>query len=378
MSIASIVRGGVDRLIGGRGEHSITVPVMDGALKPNDRLERADSVAMIEGADNIVSLGGKTVCSSGNLLLSVGTDGSVETVLEAEAPISCLAAGPGGALAIGIDGQGLRIRGGRHDARLIDRIGSMSLACPTDAVFLDQDRLILTNGSSQFRASEWRHDLLHRGRTGTVAMVNLADGSVRELAGGLAFPTGLCLHRNDPDAVLVSEAWRHRVLRIGTGGTQEILGNLPAYPGRMAPASAGGYWLACFAIRSQLQEFVLRENRYRLQMIAEVDPEFWVAPSLSSGKSFKEPLQAGGVIRLGVHKPWAPTRSYGLVIRLDREFQPIWSLHSRSDGVRHGVTSVIETEGRLLAVSKGRGEILAVGHTALSEPDDFASGDHAA
>ena len=113
-------------------------------------------------------------------------------------------------------------------------------------------------------------------------------------------------------------------------------------------------------------------------MIAEVDPDFWIAPSLSSGKSFKEPLQAGGVIRLGVHKPWAPTRSYGLVIRLDREFQPVWSLHSRADGLRHGVTSVIEAEGRLLAASKGRGEIVAAGHTALSEPDDFASGDQAA
>jgi hypothetical protein len=378
MNIASMVRDRLDRLIGGRGEHSITVPVLDGALKPNDRLERADSVAMVEGVDNIVALGGKTVCSSGSLLLSVGTDGAVETMLEAEAPVSCLAAGPGGALAIGLDGQGIRILGGRHDGRLIGRIGSMPLACPTDAAFLDQDRLVVANGSAEFRASEWRHDLLHRGRTGTAAVVNLADGSVRELAGGLAFPTGLCLDRDDPDAVLVSEAWRHRVLRIGAGGTQEVLGNLPAYPGRMQPASAGGYWLACFAIRSQLQEFVLRENRYRLRMIAEVDPDFWIAPSLSSGKSFKEPLQAGGVIRLGVHKPWAPTRSYGLVIRLDREFQPVWSLHSRADGTRHGITSVLETDGRLLATSKGRGEIVAAAHTALSEPDDFASEDQAA
>jgi hypothetical protein len=75
-------------------------------------------------------------------------------------------------------------------------------------------------------------------------------------------------------------------------------------------------------VRSQLQEFVLREDRYRREMMATIDPEFWIAPALSSGRSFKEPLQAGGVIRLGIHKPWAPTRSYGLILRLDADAQP--------------------------------------------------------
>ena len=53
----------------------------------------------------------------------------------------------------------------------------------------------------------------------------------------------------------------------------------PAYPGRIAPA-ADGYWLALFAPRSQLVEFVLREPAYRKRMMAEVPQPFWIAPTL--------------------------------------------------------------------------------------------------
>ncbi|MGD9912629.1 MAG: hypothetical protein AB7S80_01000 [Rhizobiaceae bacterium] len=374
MSVLSVLRKGMDRLVGGRGDQSITVPVMDGALKPNDRLERAASVALIDDADNLVAAAGHRFCTSGNQLLSLDADSSSTAVLQTETPISCLAASRSGALAIGLDGGGIRIRGGRHDGAVFGEI-----SCPTDAVFLDEDRLAVANGSACFKASEWRHDLLHRGSTGSVVIIDLTKRSTQTIADRLAWPSGLCLDRAAKDALLVSEAWRHRIVRLDMAGSvTEVLGNLPAYPGRLAPCSGEGYWLACFSVRSQLQEFVLREERYRRHMIAEVPPDFWIAPSLSSGKSFKEPLQAGGVIRLGVHKPWAPTRSYGLVIRLDAQCQPAWSLHSRASGVRHGVTSLAEADGRLLVASKGRGEILGIEHLDLAEPDDvLADGDAA-
>ena len=45
---------------------------------------------------------------------------------------------------------------------------------------------------------------------------------------------------------------------------------------------------------------------------------------------------------MGIHKPWAPSRSYGLVVRLDAAMRPVASFHSRANGHRHGVTSAIE------------------------------------
>ena len=131
------------------------------------------------------------------------------------------------------------------------------------------------------------------------------------------------------------------------------LSDIAGYLGRLIPAAGGGAWLTVFAPRSQLVEFVLREDDYRKDMMAEIPEPLWIAPSLSAPQTFLEPLQGGGLKHLGIVKPWAPTRSYGLVLRLDQAFQPVFSMHSRADGRRHGITSCLEADGRLLATSKG-------------------------
>ncbi len=114
-------------------------------------------------------------------------------------------------------------------------------------------------------------------------------------------------------------------------------------------------------------EFVLRERDYCERMMREVDEAFWMAPTLSSGHSFEEPLQGGAVKHLGIHKPWAPTRSYGLLVQLDPACTPVASAHSRADGKRHGITSAIGVGGRIFAVSRGSGEVLELDATLFTE-----------
>ena len=80
---------------------------------------------------------------------------------------------------------------------------------------------------------------------------------------------------------------------------------------------------------------------------------------LSSGRDFREPLQGGSIKSMGILKPWAPTRSYGLVVRLDAGFAPVSSLHSRADGRRHGITSALEWRGELWLASRGGDELVA-------------------
>ncbi len=138
------------------------------------------------------------------------------------------------------------------------------------------------------------------------------------------------------------------------------------YPARMALAAVR-LWLALFAPRSQLIEFVLREPKYRKRMVAGMSPDYWIAPALANGRSFLEPLQGGAVKQMGVLKPWAPTRSYGLVVLLDETFEPVLSLHSRADGTRHGTTSVREKDGVLYVASRGGNVVVSVPTGELSE-----------
>ena len=133
----------------------------------------------------------------------------------------------------------------------------------------------------------------------------------------------------------------------------------------LSKAASGGFWLTAFAARTQLVEFVLRENAYRRRMMAEIDPEYWIAPKLKSGQSFLEPMQGAHIKTMGVIKPWAPPRSYGLVIRLNASGVPLYALHSRVDGVNHGVVAAVEMDGALFALAKGPGRLLRVPLTMI-------------
>jgi hypothetical protein len=85
-----------------------------------------------------------------------------------------------------------------------------------------------------------------------------------------------------------------------------------------------------------------------------------VAPRLRSGRSFYESLQGGGVKHLGMLKPWAPTMSAGLCVKLDAAFQPRSSLQSRADGVTHGVTAAVEHQGQIFAAARGDGIVVSL------------------
>jgi len=242
------------------------------------------------------------------------------------------------------------------------------LACPTALAFGDADSLYVCQGSADHRASNWVVDLMERKATGSVWRIDLASGKAACLAEGLAFPYGV-IAAADGTGLTVSESWRHRLLRLPVGGGTPvpILSKLPGYPARLAPASDGGAWLTLFAPRNRLIEFVLQEQEYRAAMIREVPRDYWIAPALSSSRSFLEPLQCGGIKTMGIHKPWSPSRSYGLVARLDRAMQPVASFHSRANGTRHGITSAVESLGRILATSKGGDAILAIPSHAAGE-----------
>jgi hypothetical protein len=341
----------MDRWLG-RGEASITMPPMDGAFRPNDLLDSASILIAAPAPDCLAVTSHGIVASSERSLLAVNRPGGAP-VASFDAEISALAGLPDGGAAVGlIDGR-IMFLGGQYGGTTINPVPAMS--CITALAPARDGTLLVANGSASNAPAAWKRDLMEKNASGSVWRVDPANAVRTQLAGNLAYPYGLI---EETGSVVVAESWRSALTRIplaGNGGNQPVLENLPAYPSRLSRDADNRIWLALFAPRSQLVEFVLREDRYRRRMIDTINPDHWVAPCLRSGRAPQEPTQQGGVKQLGVLKPWAPNRSYGLVACLDHAYRPIASLHSRANGHRHGVTSCLALDGRLFFVAKGDG-----------------------
>uniref|UniRef100_UPI003BAA13AC YncE family protein n=1 Tax=Stappia sp. TaxID=1870903 RepID=UPI003BAA13AC len=353
----------LDRLLG-RGDWSITLPVLDGPLLPNQALEEAETFATLEAADNLVASGKHLYASSGNCLHRYPESGGPGEVVEDYGRRVCALAGAKDMLAVGIDGCGVVIRGGPHDGRSFSEAEGRSFGAVTALAFFDADTLLMANGSGEVGAGEWRRDLMRKGSSGSIWKLDLRTGAVQNLADGLAWPAGIAV--TGSSIVYLSEAWRHRILSldIATGELRPVLEHLPAYPARIAPAYNAGYWLSFYSIRNQLVEFILREDGFRTRMLEEVPEPFWMAPSLASGQDFREPMQGSQLKQMGVLKPYATTRSYGLVVACNARMQPYASFHSRADGSAHGTVSACEMGDDLMVASRGGGRILRLSAVA--------------
>lgn len=349
-----------ERLLG-RGDASITVPVFDGALKSNNILEQAPVFASLEAPEDLATDGDALYVADGLVVLrydvsSAGSGRSPSEVHRFDRRVSALACLPAGGLAVALAGREVRVVGGPHDGRRWDAVGEAKLNAVNAIAVAEGGRLLVTDGSLEHPVDDWRHDLMGLGRSGRVFEMQPTDGSGRVLASGLGYAFGACAAGPE---VWVSESWSHRVRAAADGRRgRAITDSLPGYPSRMSPAADGGFWLTCFTLRTQLVEFVLREHAYRKRMLAEIEPQHWIAPALNSGNTFLEPMQGAQLKMMGVVKPWAPPRSYGLVIRLTDKGLVRYSLHSRFDGKHHGVVAAVECGGDLFVLAKGCRRIL--------------------
>jgi hypothetical protein len=336
----------------GRGEASITTPPMDGAFRPNDLLDAATVVFEAPAPDAMAATARGLMVSAGRSLRRVDrSEDAPPATFETE--ISALVGLPDGGAAVGLVDGRIVFVGGRHGGKTI--AAQTGVQCLTALAPARDGALLIANGSATHGPADWKRDFMEKNASGSVWRLDPASGARSQIAGDLAYPYGLL---DEGDFVVAAESWRSALTRISpnaAGRGAPVLENLPGYPCRLSRGVGGAVWLALFAPRSQLVEFVLRENRYRRRMIETIDPDFWIAPCLRSGQSPLESTQQGGVKQLGVLKPWSPSRSYGLVARLDAAYRPIASFHSRANGRRHGVTSCMAFEGRVYFAAKGDG-----------------------
>lgn len=350
------LRNFADRFLG-RGDATITVPSFDGALKPNQILERAETVASLETPEDLATDGKTLYIANGSTILAYHGGRSTE-IKTFDKTVTALCCPPDGGMAVVLEGREVRVFSTPAAAEAIATITDPAMTAVNAIAPGPSGNLIVTNGSATRPYQQWAHDLMERGRTGSVLSLDIRSARVQTLTSGLEYAFGACAAGNE---CWISESWRHRVIAISPQSSRRtVLGHLPAYPSRITPASSGGFWLTAFIARTQLVEFVLRESAYRRRMMVEVDPEYWIVPKLKSGQSFLEPMQGAHIKTMGVIKPWAAPRSYGLVIRLNADGVPLYALHSRVDGVNHGIVAAVEADGALFALAKGPGRLLRV------------------
>lgn len=347
--------------LGLRSSDAVSAPVFDGELRPNQDLDLCRLVGRELGdIDDVAIAGdGTPIVSQGNRLLAVSGHWfapQIATQSRFDGNCGAVCGLDDGGIVVALDGRRIVIVGGPFAGREITEAGGRPFASIT-AITESQGRLIVAEGSASNGSEDWRRDLLERNASGRVVDFHLATGRSAVLADNLGWASGVA-----PDAdggFVVAEAWAHSVTRFDAGGKVVArYENIPAYPGRIAASADGGYWLSCFAARTQLVDFVLADRRFCQKMIATTPEQFWIAPTLAATDHPFEPTQLGGIKQYGAKKPWAPARSYGLVIRLDRELSPVASLHSRVDGKRHGITGAAADGGRLFIVSRGHGKLL--------------------
>ena len=353
-----------DFLLPGRYERP-SIPPLDGGLAANDALDGFATLTtepVAEPDDVLVGLDDSVYLTSGRQVLRV-VGGAVETVATLPGDAGAMALDAVGSLLVCVAGAGLfRVDTDGGESRLVTDRGSdgRPLHCLTAVTVAADGSVYLTDGSTLHSGPDWVRDLMERNAAGRLLQLDGDGGTAQVLRDGLAYPHGVALS-HDGSALLVTEAWRHRIVRIplvGGGTLQPVTGALPGYPARITAVDDGTYWVAFLALRTQLVEFVLTQPDFVAEMMRTIDPDYWIRPALRTLNSGLEPLQGGQVIKLGVLKPWAPPRSYGLVARFDADGDPVESFHSRPGGRHHGVTSVRQYGDRLLMAARGSDQVL--------------------
>ena len=336
-----------------------TPPAMtlEGALGPNDRLESA-AAARVEAPDAlVVAADGRLLVSSGARVLALAAWGEAPGLwAEFAAPVTALAASPGGRVAIGLRGGGLELR--ERDGRPSPGWGAPAgLKSVVDAMFLSEDELAIVDfgfGADEPVLSIAPWDDVGRGRLWAIPR----QGPPRVLVEGLWCPMGV--GRDAEGGLVVSEFERARI--VGLDGRVRQAG-LPGYLGRFAKTEAG-YLLTCLSRRDPLIEFLKTEREFVKDMKARTPPSHWIAPRLDPQFRHDLPIELGATRLFGEVKPWAPSFSYGLVIELDARFSPLGSWQSRAHGRRHAISAALVWNGDIVAVSKASGELLKLDREA--------------
>ncbi len=175
------------------------MPSMNGALRPNQKLDHALLLAECPAPDNLLWQDDHLLFTSGKRVLLL--DNLHQEEAEPEEILHSMARSPrspraeDGSLAVALGAAGIVLVGGTYDGndhrqprrQAVDRADRLGLRrCGT--------RCSSCVGSDVHPVADWQHDLREQRMTGSVWRLSLNGGTAVCLAADLAFPSGLVLH----------------------------------------------------------------------------------------------------------------------------------------------------------------------------------------
>lgn len=336
-----------------------SLPPMDGGYTPNDDLDRFEGLCSLVDVQDVLAVDHRrAVVTAGRALWLVDVfDISAKCLVEFDGQATGMDR-LGDEVLVAVTGQGLYAWHLRNEALREIALSARGPLSNLSAVAAVGSRIFVTCPSAEHGWVDWPRDLMNKRSSGGLFELR-DDGTMETLISGLAWPFGLCA---SPDmlSLFYTESWSHRLARydLASGTRTAVTDRLPGYPARVRFTREGTLLLAMFALRNQLVEFVLRRDRYRGRMLAEIPVEDWICPSYRSTLSVRQPMQLGAAVHLGEIKPWAPALSYGLVAELTPQGVALVSYQARAGATRHGVTSACEVGDRLLVACRGNDELL--------------------
>ena len=342
------------------------IPPLDGAMSPNDRLDACKAIGdPLPGLDDMVAAKDGTIyVTAGKQVLKLSGSGFAtrEVVVSFEGDAGGLALHADGRLLVCVAGRGLAaIDPAKPSPRWLEAVDGRALAGLLSVATAADGRIFAVEGSTARLPEQWRHDLMEKRHNGRLIGCGAGLDQARTLLSDLHYPYGIAVAADGK--VWFSESWAHRISRMtigpnGGASPEIVMQNLPGYPARLHNDGRGGFYLGIFARRTHLIEFVLKEDDFREEMMATMPSDFWVAPAYAATGDCLEPMQIGQVKALGIQKPWAPPRSYGLLVHLDADGEAIDSIHSRAGGRFHGITGACTTPQGVVIAARGAGQLL--------------------
>ena len=266
--------------------HPPEPPALTGVLEPNERLQKAELLAVgeINGPEEVAvdSQGRVYGGTQDGKIRRLLPGGGVETFADTKGRPLGMQFDRNGNLIVCDAYKGLIAINARGKIKVLAASADGVPFKFTDALDISSDGTIyFTDASARFSQSEYLYDLLESKPHGRFLSYDPATGKTKVLLKDLYFANGVALSQNE-DFVLINETYRYRILRYWLKGPKAgqhaiFIDNLPGFPDNISSNGEGTFWLALFTVRNDAVDKLHPHPFIKAQM-AKLPKALWPAP----------------------------------------------------------------------------------------------------